>query len=297
MDLIYPAVFGALRGLCAALAVSFEGTASVLMHFFFMELPDAGMLSALSCAGVALGLASRYIIRLALGIAGTAKMVLRMAGPGFRYSEESTPEQRDSVMFLVSALPALIPLAIYGRWPATVLDSDMIAEGAGFLICGALLLAAAKSPHGRDGDGTMRAGHALIIGAAALAGVFPGISGTAAALSAALLLGYAPLYSVRFALSASLPAALVVSLTDAGLFAAAEGELPGTWEAVVCVAAAAVTAYVFSWILQFLAAKEKLSVISYLVMIAGLGIIILGAAETVSGVSAAELIAELKGKI
>lgn len=297
MEIVYPAIFGALKGLCAALAVSFEGAASALMHFFALDIPDAGTLSALSCAGIALGLASRYVIRLARGVSGTVRMLLRMAGPGFSYAEESTPEQRDSVMFLVSAVPALIPLALYGRWPVTAADGDMIAEGACFLICGALLLAAGRSPQGTDSDGTMRAGHALIIGLAALAGVFPGISGTAAALSAAMLLGYDPSYSVRFALSASLPAALTVSLTDAGLFAAAEGPLPGTWETVVCVAAAAAAAYSASWLLQLLAKKEKLSVISYLTMIAGLGIIILGAAETISGVPAAELIAQLKGKI
>lgn len=297
MDLIYPAIFGALKGLCTGIAVSFEGTVSVLMHFFSMETPEAGMYSALACAGIALGLAARYIIRLARGVSGTAVMLFRMARKGFNYREESTPAQRDSVMFLISALPALIPLALVGRWPVTASDTDMIAEGACFLISGALLHAAARSPLGTDADGTMRAGHALIIGLAAVTGIFPGISGTAAALSAALLLGYDPSYSVRFALSASLPAALTLSLTDAGLFAAAEGELPGIWETVICAAAAAAAVYAVSWLLQLLAKKEKLSFISYLMMIAGLGIIILGAAETIAGVPVAELIAELKGKI
>ena len=75
MDLIYPAIFGALKGLCTGIAVSFEGTVSVLMHFFSMETPEAGMYSAMACAGIALGLAARYIIRLARGVSGTAVML------------------------------------------------------------------------------------------------------------------------------------------------------------------------------------------------------------------------------
>lgn len=297
MELIYPAIFGALKGLCTAIAVSFEGAASVLMHFFSADIPDAGMLSALSCAGIALGLISRYIIRFAQGVAGTVTMLLRMAGRGFNYSEESTPAQRDSVMFVISALPAVIPLMLYGRWPVTAADSDMIAEGACFVISGALLLAGTRSPQGTDRTGTMRAGHALILGLAALTGIFPGISSTAVALSAALMLGYTPSYSVRFALSASMPMALSLALTDAGLFAAPAGELPGTLQCIACIAASAAVVYAVSWMLELLARSEKLSFISYLMMIVGLTVIILGAAETISGMTAAELIAELRGKI
>ncbi len=290
MDIISSAVFGALRGLFSGLPVSADGIAEAVFHFFKPEAASAADLAALACAGAVLAFALRYIKQVAAAVKDTAVMLFRMCGSGFSYEEDSTAAQRDTVMLLVSMVPALVPLLAGDSLRATSSDGDIVVEGVSFLVCGAFLLAACRSPRGRKGDGSVSLLHSLLLGLAAMAGVFPGISAFSAVLSAALMMGYSAEYSVRRAALISAPYALINSVAVFGGLGD-PAALPGLEICLACAGAALVTAFAAVWLSGFAAKKEKMSLFAYIMIAAGVVLTVIGAVETAAGVPIAELIA------
>lgn len=294
MDLTQMALYGIAVGIASALPVSIDGIASAVGHFLSIDVPADGTAAAIACIGALIAIIIRYIKKVFSALKGTAVMLYRTWGKGFSYANDSTEDQRDVLMFILSLVPCcIIPIA--GRDITSVSrDTDITVEGICFLLCGALLLSACRSPRGESGDGTMRPWHALLIGAASVSGIFPGISGFAAALSAALLLGYEAMYSLRFALFSSAAAGIFAAFYGAGRITPAA--VPGDWAgASVCFAAAAAACLCAVLLTAWLVKKEKAAVFAYLLMVLGLITVILGTVETVSGMPLAELIAAMKG--
>ena len=294
MDLLEMALYGLATGVASALPVSLEGVASAVGHFLNIDIPADGTAAAMACIGALAALIIRYLKKFFSSVKGTAVMLRGMWGKGYSYSSDSTEEQRDIVMFVLSLIPCgLIPAA--GREITSVArDSDIIVEGICFLLSGALLLSACRSPRGTAGDGTMRPWHALIIGMASVAGIFPGISGLAAALSAALLLGYEKSYSLRFALFSSVAAEIFAAVCGAGRITPAD--IPDDAVcAAVCIACGAVFCLCTVLMTEWLLKKDKTAAFAYLLMVLGFITVILGTVETVAGMPLADLIAAMKG--
>lgn len=294
MDLIRTALYGLAKGICALVPISLEGILTVLDHFIGIGLGQGGNASVSACIGIIIALILRYWRNVFGSVKGTAVMLYRMAGSGFSYGKDSDQYQRDMVRFLLSLLPSSAALIIGRTLTLTSLDSDIIVEGICFLICGSLTAAAIRTARGETGDGSMTAGHAVLIGAIALLGMYPGISGFGAALSAALLMGYSPLYSLRSAALASSFAGLFSAIAGAGTVSPAA--LPiDVVSASACAAAAAAGAYGTVWLTELLLKKDKMMIFTYITVILGLMTVILGTVETISGMTVAELFAALKG--
>ena len=291
MNLIEGALYGLAGGACEAFPLSFSGILLLLEHFLG-KVTHAGQETALCVlGGAAVAFLARYIRKSAVCAAGTARMLFSMGWRGFRYEEESTADQRDAVTALVSVLPTAAILLAGGRLTATTGDRDIITEGICFLLCGTVLTAACRSPRAEKADGDMRPGHALLIGAACALSVLPGISASAAGLSAAVLLGYEPAYAYRKTLLPALTAGLFSVLSGT---AAAEA-MPDPAVLALCAASAAAAGFVAVWISERLLKKERMTVFAYISIALGLVTVIIGAVETASGMSLAELIAAMKG--
>lgn len=294
MNLTEMALYGIAVGIAAALPVSLDGIASAVGHFFSIPVPADGTAAAIACIGAMAALIIRYLRKVFSSLKGTAVMLYRMWGKGFSYAQDSTEDQRDVLMYIISLVPCLLIPAAGREITSVSRDTDIIVEGISFLLCGALLLSASRSPRGESADGTMRPWHALIVGAASVAGIFPGISGFSAALSAALLLGYEALYSLRFALFTSAAAGIFAAFSGAGRISPAVMPADPA-AAALCFAAAAAACFGTALLTGWLLKKEKTAIFAYLLMILGLIIVILGTVEAVSGMPLAELIAAMKG--
>ncbi len=288
MDLVRTAIYGLVRGVCALLPVSADGIFAALDHFAGIGGGQSGDLCAAACIGALLAVTLRYIRYVSNSAKGAAVMLFRMAGPGFSWAADADHRQRDAVRFLLSVLPAAASM-LFGRGMTSVCrDSDIIVEGICFLICGSFSAAAFRSAKGDKGDGSMSAGDALLMGAAVLFGMYPGISPFAAAVSVALLMGYSPEYSVRTSAFTSVAAGLFYSLCGAG---AAD---PAAFSSdpislAVCAAAAAAAAFGTVWLTEWLFRKDRSMIFSYISIALGLVTVILGTAETVSGLTLREL--------
>ena len=294
MDLTEMALYGIAVGIASALPVSADGIASAVGHFLSIDIPADGTAAAIACIGALAAIAVRYLKKVFSALKGTAVMLYRAWGKGFSYADDSTEDQRDVLMFILSLVPCCLIPAVGREITSVSRDQDIIVEGICFLLSGALLMSASRSPRGESGDGTMKPWHALLIGIASVAGIFAGVSGFAAALSAALLLGYEASYSLRSALFTSAAAGIFAAFCGAGRITPAA--IPDDWTgAAVCFAAAAAVCFCASLLTAWLLKKEKTAVFAYLMMILGLIIVILGTVETVSGMPLAELIAAMKG--
>ena len=293
MSFLNGAIYGMVGGALEAFPLSFSGMISLLEHFLNIRLQENTETLLCVIAGAALAFLIRYFRKVTASAAGTVRMLVSMGWKGFSYEKESTADQRDAVAALMSVVPTAAIMIAGEKLTAITGDIDIITEGICFLLCGAVLTAACKSPLAEKADGEMRVGHALIIGTACALSVFPGISAVAAGTSAAILMGYEPEYAYRHSLIPSLTACLFAVLSGA-LPVAAETS-PDAASLAVCVAAAAAAGFVAVLLSGWLLKKDRMMLFAYISIVIGLVTVIAGAVETASGMSLAELIAELKG--
>jgi len=294
MDITGAAIFGAGRGLCGGAPLPFQGFLSLITHLVSLDLADAGSLTVFALAGVFAALAARYLRQFFRAVKETAVMVYRMCRSGFSFALDSTPAQRDAVMFLLTALPSLIVLLAGKMVTGAARDTDIIAEGVCFLLCGSYMLAACSSPEGDVSDGSLRPGQAILIGLSAALGMMPGFSGFAMALSTALITGCEPRFAVRYSSFAAVIPALCAAFSGAGMLDPAQMRTEPL-SALLCAAAAAVFCFGAVWLTGLMAKKDKLSVFAYIMIAFGLAAVILGTVETAAGISVADLIAAVKG--
>ena len=292
MDLIYKLICTVISGICGSVPLSADGLRSVVDHFLITSTKPDPYAMLFVIAGTGAAFLARYWRRVSAAAAGSFRMLSGICGKGFNYSEESTPQQRDAVMSLMSLVPTASVLLIGERMTVTAVDRDIIVEGICFLFCGVLLAAACRNPAGDKSDGTVTFGHSLIIGAASVLGIYPGISALSAGLSAALLLGYEPGYALRRTLMPSLTVSLFAVL--ARIMTTAQF-IPDAAMSAITAALSAAAGFGAIWLTGWLLKKERLSLFAYLSIVLGLITVILGTVETASGMSIAELIAAMKG--
>lgn len=267
-------ILGIVQGIAQMLPISGSGHRQIFGTI--LGLPDAGsdemlLFNAMLHFGALFAVMAAYwrdILRLLLALLE----ILHLRKPD-RRRRRHNPDRRTVFLLLAGVLPLV--LAVFLRDWTAALGTSLFFVGAMLLVNGLVLYFSGRYAYGEKTDPELTLGDAMLIGAAQLVSVVPGLSRSGLTVAAGMRRGCDRDLAVKFSFLLSIPAYL----------AAAVSELIGGIQAPVSavslplcflsMAVSAVFGYAAIKLLRFLVQKNLFGKFAYYCWGAGLVALVL----------------------
>ena len=209
-------VLGLIQGIAEVLPISSSGHMSVLGNLFDVVTVNDGHL--LFDAMLKLGVLAAVLVVYWQEISDIFYEVIGLIGigPQAEQRKQRYPYARLFVMLFVGTLPLLLALPVIKR--IDMLYYRNVFIGAALILTGCMLYVSDRMTAGKKSEKSMTVFDALIVGLCQCVSVIPGISRTAATVTAGISTGLKPDFALKFSFLLSLPAmfgAVILRLIDA----------------------------------------------------------------------------------
>lgn len=286
MNYLTAAIQGIIQGLTEFLPVSSSGHLSIYQHFTGINGEASGMFSVLLHMGTLVSVAVAFwkeIRELILTFVGIIKDA---AGRNLtRGSFEKGPRHL-FLLFVISELPLLFFYFLNDFYDSLAADSDIVVEGACFLLTAALLIlsgrAAAKRKCPTEGD-TMTWKQALAMGIMQGIAPLPGLSRSGSTISTGLIWGVSRDQAVSFSFIMGLPVVLAANVLE--LIDIIKDGISVEWgPALLGMAVAAVVGILAIKTVQLLVRNRRFTYFAYYLIALGGIVTVIGIIEHIAGI-------------
>jgi undecaprenyl-diphosphatase len=211
MTITNAVILGLIRGAAEYLPISASGHMSIVQNLF--GLSSVGTSHGLFDFLLRLGALIALCVVLREDLIGLFNDCVTMfTTKDAKLRDKSRLGTRQVLMLLVSALPMLAMIPVYGLLEE--LQSHTVIVGLLMILTGCMLYVAGKFLPGKKDGKNITLLNALIIGVCRSVGVLPGLSPIAASVAGAMCCGVEKEYAVKYSLLLAVPAALGSTLVS-----------------------------------------------------------------------------------
>lgn len=275
-------IFQALiQGFTEFLPVSSSGHLSLFQHFFGLDGEGALLNSVVLHLGTLLAVFIAFYKTILALILEFFSMMKDIFTGKFKW-KTMNPNRRMIVMIVMSILPLFGFYIFKDFFTGLSEDSNIIAEGIGFLYTSALLFLSDRCVKGKKASGETTVPDALTIGVFQGIALVPGISRSGSTISAALLRGLKREAAVEYSFILGIPVILagaLVELKDA----TAQDLSPDIGMLLIGFAVAAVAGFFAIKMIRWLVKTDRFKIFGFYTLVLGILVLAVGIYEVVSG--------------
>jgi len=272
---------GIVQGLTEFLPISKSGHLLLIKHFLGISGEEYLLFSLLLQLGTLLSILLVFR-KTIFTMLKELLLLLKDLFTGKFSFKRMNDSRRMLLMFLLSIIPLILFYSIKNLFVFITEGSDIIVEGALFMVAGFMIyLADRKYPGDREAD-VMHGGDALLTGVAQGLSILPPFPRTGMSISTLILLGFTKSFAVEFAILVDIPAIIGFNIGGVGEALTQETDISGL-TMLAGFATAVVVGIVAIKFIQWIVKADHLNLFAYYTIFIGCVVIIVGLIENVLG--------------